>query len=225
VSTIRNPVGPEEPSTYWRRRAAVVVGLLVALWLAWWLVQTAFGSGDEPAVAEPSASPSFGLSLSPSADPTASPAPTASAQPEPSASDAASASPSATAAQCADSDLSVVVAPASTSLAVGEGTSLTMTVTNDGNAACSRDVGPGANEIRVTSGSVLVWSSDFCNPSDTKRQEVLQPGGEFTTSVTWPGTITQKSCPSDQPLAQPGTYRTIARNGSIESEPVTFTIQ
>jgi len=203
----------------------VVVGLLVALWLAWWLVQTAFGSSDEPAAAEPSASPSFGLSLTPSADPAASGQPTASAPPEPSASAVASASPSATAARCADSDISVTVAPDSTSLSVGEGTRLTMTVANGGDAACSRDVGPGANEIRVTSGSVLVWSSDFCNPSDQERQEVLQPGGEFTTSVTWPGTITQKSCPSDQPLAQPGTYRTIARSGSIESEPVTFTIQ
>lgn len=217
-----NPVGPEEPSVYWRRRAAVGVALLVVIWFAWWLVQAAFGDSGEPTAQEPSASPSFGLSMSPSADPGPSATePSASLAPSVSASP----SPSATAATCKDSNIAVSASTASSSTGVGEGLALTMSVTNTGSAACSRDVGAGANEMRITSGSVLVWSSDFCNTSSAKDKEQLDAGEAFTTSVTWPGTVTEKGCPDNQPLGQPGTYNVVARNGSVESEPVTFTVK
>ena len=224
-----NPVGPEEPSTYWRRRAAVIVGLLVVLWLGWWLLQMAFGSNDGTPAASPSESPSFGLTMSPSpdddasagaADPSASAAPSASG----SASPSPSPSPSASAA-CVDSDIAVAVATASATTTVGGGMGLTLTVTNTGSAACNRDVGAGANELRITSGSVLVWSSDFCNPSKAKDVQALEPGKPFTTSATWPGTVTEKGCPANQPQAQAGGYKVVARNGSVESEPVAFAVQ
>jgi hypothetical protein len=110
-------------------------------------------------------------------------------------------------------------------MTVGGEMALTLSVTNTGSAACTRDVGAGANELRVTSGSVLVWSSDFCNPSKATDVQVLEPGKPFTTSATWPGTITEKSCPADQPRAQAGGYQVVARNGAIESEPVAFAVQ
>jgi hypothetical protein len=102
---------------------------------------------------------------------------------------------------------------------------LTLTVTNTGTAACNRDVGAGANELRITSGSVLVWSSDFCNPSKATDVQALEPGKPFTTSVTWPGTIIEEGCPADQPQAQAGSYRVVGRNGAVDSEPVTFTVE
>jgi hypothetical protein len=214
VSSVINPVGPEEPSTYWRRRAFVVVGLLLALWLLWLLVSIALGSNDETPDAVPSPTPTPGLSASPGAG--ASTAPQASA----------SASPSVAAAgPCRNGDIQVAVGTASPSTGVGAGMGLTMTVTNSTDEACDRDVGPGANELRVTSGSVLVWSSDFCNPSTEEDTTTLEPGGEWSTSITWPGAVTAEDCPADQPTAQPGTYRVVARNGTVESEPVTFTIQ
>lgn len=222
-----NPVGPEEPSTYWRRRAAVIVGLLVVLWLGWWLLQAAFGSNDEAPAAAPSESPSFGLTMSPSpddeatdVDPSASPAPSASGSASPSPSPSPSAS-----TDCVDSDIAVSAATASSTTTVGGGMGLTLTVTNTGPAACNRDVGAGANELRITSGSVLVWSSDFCNPSKAKDVQALEPGKPFTTSVTWPGTVTQEGCPANQPQAQAGGYKVVARNGSVESEPVAFAVQ
>jgi hypothetical protein len=102
---------------------------------------------------------------------------------------------------------------------------LTLTVTNTGSAPCNRDVGAGANEMRITSGSALVWSSDFCNPSEAADIQALAPGKPFTTSVTWQGTVTQEGCPADQPQAQAGSYNAIARNGAVESEPVPFVVQ
>jgi hypothetical protein len=190
VSSVVNPVGPEEPSTYWRRRAAVIVGLLVVLWLGWWLLQAAFGSNDEQSAEAPSPSPSPSASVS-----------------------------------CVDSDIAVTVATSASTTTVGGGMALTLTVTNTGSAACSRDVGAGANELTISSGSVLVWSSDFCNPSKATDVQALDPGKPFTTSVTWPGTITEKGCPATQPQAQAGSYRVVARNGAVESEPVAFTVE
>lgn len=219
-----NPVGPEEPSTYWRRRAAVIVGLLVVLWLGWWLLQAAFGSNDEQAAEAPSPSPSFGLTMSPAPDGEPTGAGDPSADPSASASPSPSPSPSAS-ADCVDSDIEVAAAPASAATTVGGGMALTLTVTNTGSAACNRDVGAGANELRVTSGSVLVWSSDFCNPSKATDVQVLEPGKPFTTSATWPGTITEEGCPANQPQAQAGGYNVTARNGALESGPVPFAVQ
>ena len=220
-----NPVGPEEPSTYWRRRAAVIVGLLVVLWLGWWLLQAAFGSSDEPSAEAPSPTPSFGLTMSasPDGEPTQG-AVDPSASGSPAATDSASPSPSAS-ASCLDSDITVTAATASASTSVGGGMALTLTVTNTGSQACNRDVGAGANELRITSGSVLVWSSDFCNPSDATDLQALAPGTPFTTSVTWPGTVTAQGCPADQPQAQAGSYKVVARNGAVESEAVSFTVE
>jgi hypothetical protein len=102
---------------------------------------------------------------------------------------------------------------------------LTMTVTTTGSEACTRDVGAGANELRITSGSALVWSSDFCNPSDASAPTVLVPGTPWSTSITWPGKVTAKDCPASQPDAQPGSYKVVARNGSVESAPAPFTVE
>ena len=219
MSTVKNPVGPEPTNTYWRRRAAVLGVLVVILLLGWLLLRAMFGSSAEPEALLPSASPS--------ASPTSSAAPGASdAAPSASASPNAAASPSPSARSiCSDTDIKVGAATSASSTSVGAGMGLTMTVTNTGDAACNRDVGAGANELRITSGSALVWSSDFCSPSDTSDAVALTPDKPFTTSVTWSGTVTAKDCPADQPLAQPGTYKVQARNGDVTSKSVTFTVQ
>lgn len=226
MSSVINPVGPEEPSTYWRRRAVVVVVLLVIVAVFWMLVSMAMGSNEEPTEAAPSPTPSFGLSMTPdpvaseSAEPDASGSPSATPA---SASPSASPSPSAT-GRCADSVIAVVAGTSADSTAVGAGMGLTLSIENTGDDPCTRDFGAGANELRITSGSVLVWSSDFCNPSDAKDIVTLAPGEGRTTSVTWPGNVTATDCPATQPTARPGTYRVVARNGSVESAPVTFTV-
>ena len=217
MSTVINPVGPEEPSTYWRRRAIVVVALLVVLWLAWWLLGALFG-GDDTAADGPGAGPTVGLSISPE--------PEGSGDPSGEPSEGVSGSPGASAsAACADDVITVTAATDAATAAVGAGMGLTMTVTNNGDAACSRDVGAGANELQVTSGSVLVWSSDFCNDSDATDVQTLEPGQSWSTSITWPGTIVAKDCPADQPNAQAGGYKASARNGEVDSEQVAFTVQ
>lgn len=195
----------------------VLVAILI---LGWLLLRAVFGSSSEPEAQSASTSPSAAASASPDGSESAS------ASPVPSANDAASPSPSPSAsATCSDSDIEVGASTESSSTSVGAGMGLTMTVTNTGDAACNRDVGAGANELRITSGSTLVWSSDFCSPSKKSDVVALVPGKSFATSVAWSGTITAKDCPADQPDAQPGTYKVQARNGDVKSKSVTFTVQ
>jgi len=223
VSSVINPVGPEQPSTYWKRRAVVVGAIIVVLLLLWLLVRVALGGNDETAADAPSPEQSFGLSMSPEPQTSqgASAAPSASAGVP---SQSVTASPSATTA-CQDQDVTVTAGTSGQSTAVGAGMGLSMTVTNTGTTPCVRDVGSGANELRVTSGSALVWSSDFCNPSTAKDEQTLDPGEKWSTSITWPGKIVDKSCPADPEIAQPGNYQVVARNGEIESEAVSFVVQ
>jgi hypothetical protein len=219
-----NPVGPEEASTYWRRRAVFGVAGLVVLWVLWLILNAALNLGSGDPKATPSLDPS--ASATPAPDPSASAPPSSSASPESSPSGSPSSTVTSVAGPaCAQSDLEVAVMTASGSAPVGAGMGLTISITNKGATACSRDVGPAANELRVTSGAVLVWSSDHCNPSSKSDVKLLPPGEPWTASLAWAGTVVSATCPKNPPTAQPGTYRAIARNGDLESKPATFLVK
>lgn len=214
MSSLWNPVGTEEPSTYWRRRAVVIVGLLVVLWLAWMALHAVFG-GDDPA---------DGASPGPTASPAAS-TPAATTSPSPAGSASGSPKPTATTPEaCSDKDISVTVTTSSPSTAVGSGMGLTLTIKNTGSAPCTRDIGAGANELVVTSGSVLVWSSDYCNPSTDADVQTLDPDKAWTSTVKWPGTVVSKKCPADAPVAVAGSYKAAGRNGDVDSKKVAFNV-
>lgn len=215
MSSFLNPVGPEEPSTYWRRRAIVVVALLVILLLLWWIFKALFGSDSEspPDGATPAPSSAAMASVTPTASPSSA-APTATTP-----SGAASA-----VARCAESDIDVLVGTAGGSTASGEGMRLTLKVVNTGKAPCRRDVGAGANELVVTSGSAVIWSSESCQPGRGSDSVTLKPAKPWTTSASWPGRVTTRDCPADQPVAKAGTYRVQGRNGSVQSALVRFVV-
>lgn len=87
MSSVINPVGPEEPATYWRRRILVAVAVLIALVVVMFVMKSCSG-GTDP-VAQPTVQP------------------TQSAQP--SESPSSSASSGANAAACNNSDIGVAV--------------------------------------------------------------------------------------------------------------------
>ncbi|MVA76993.1 hypothetical protein GC722_13305 [Auraticoccus sp. F435] len=104
MSAVLHPVGPEEPRTYWVRRATVLAVVLVVVLVAVWAFKP--GGSDVQAVpaatptpgatadaAEPGATPSATRSPAPSPSPTAPPTPTATATS--SATSTASSSPTA----------------------------------------------------------------------------------------------------------------------------------
>ena len=217
-----NPVGPESAETYWKRRAAVALAVLVPLVL----LLSLLGGGDDelvPSDVTATASPVPTVSPAPSVDPSASPGPTSS--PGMSGSPEPSGSPTAAAAACTDAALQVEAAATEDTYEVGASPRLELRVTNTGTAPCSRDLGQAAVELQVVSGSDRIWSSDDCSPGGDADVVTLAPGTAEVSSVTWSGTRSRPGCEGEEERATAGTYRVQGRVGELREEGEPFVLR
>lgn len=206
-----HPNGPEPASVYWVRRAAIVVVLLTVLVGAWWLLGALSGSGGEPSAESDVATEAAVVDEDSVVDAgiAASPAVTVPVEP----------------VACPDSVIAVSATTDASTYKVGDKPRLTLSITNTGDVACIRDVGPKANELEITSGGYHVWSSDDCNASDKTKEDVLEPGQTVASSITWSGRLTQKGCPGGEgEKAKAGRYDVEGRNGKVRSEQSPFGI-
>lgn len=198
------PVGPEPAPTYWQRRAVVAVGVLLLLLF---LRAVLSGSGGErDRVAANGASPS--PTVSSSAGPSGSPQP--------------SASPGST--PCAPPALTATATTERNDYPVGGRPVLVLTVTNTGTTPCTRDLGQGAVELMVISGSDRIWSSDDCAPGGPAKSVVLAPQEESVTRITWAGRRSLPGCAGDKAATQAGTYRVNARLGDLRVQGSSFVL-
>ena len=201
-----HPVGPEPPVVYWLRRAAFVLVILTVIAVLWWLIGAITGGG--------------GGDATPAADST-----TQSATAEPSPTDSTVPNPEPTAiVDCEDAAIKVTASTDATTYTIGASAKLSMVIQNVGDVTCTRDVGPKANELKITSGGYHVWSSDDCSPKGKSKVIEMEPGDKVASSVTWNGQLSEKGCPANQPQAKPGRYSLEARNGDVISEGVPFAV-
>ena len=98
-----------------------------------------------------------------------------------------------------------------------------MVAKNVSATACTRDLGSGANEVTITSGPALVWSTDHCNTSTTSDVRTLKPGEKWAVNLIWDGHISGKGC-QELGVAQHGAYWAHARNGTVMSKPLRFVV-
>ena len=215
-----SPIGPESPGIYWVRRALVLLAIIVMLLALRWLI---FGRGDS--TSDVAASPSTSSSSTPASE---SAKPTKSTDPTTSASSSVTPTPGATngtgSPQCANSDISVSVSTDAASYAVGSTPQLHLKIQNSSGTACYRDIGAGMNELHIKSGGYHVWSSDDCNVGGAPQVSLLAPAQSYSVTVTWPGILSAKGCPANQPLAKGGSYNLYGRNGSVISAPAVFSL-
>ncbi len=202
---VTHPVGPLPASTYWRRRAVMLLGILVLL-----LVLRSCASGDDTpertsATPKPTTTSSPKPSTSPSAKPT-TPAPAAPAA-------------------CADGALKLTSSTDADSYVPGATPKITLVIKNSAASPCRRDLGAGAVELLVFSGEDRVWSSDDCNPSTATAVTVLGAGGTQAVVKTWPGVRSAPGCAGSKDTAKAGTYRVVARLGSLRAEGVIFRLR
>jgi hypothetical protein len=203
-----HPVGPLPASTYWRRRAVLLV-LVVLLLLV--LRSCAGGGGGSP---EGSAT-----------TPTPSPTSTATATPVRSASPRPTVTAPAVAAggACPDSALRLVVATDASTYAVGATPRFTLTVTNTGAAACTRDLGSKVVSLRVVSGTARTWDSDDCTDGSDSAPTRLAPGvARQVVTLPWSGKRSQPGCPTPREQAGAGTYQVSGTVGTLTSPRVVF---
>ena len=219
MSGVVRPVGPEEPMVYWRRR--LVIGLTAIVTLI--VLINSFTGGEDPVATAASASPSA-TDVITAPEPTTSPSAVESSTPETSQPTVQPSTPAVDDGECSDTDTSLRVAIDRGTTAVGEGVHINMILKNISTTTCKRDVGSGANEITVTSGPALIWSTDHCNPSTDKDLVELAPGQEWKVKVVWIGKLTAEGC-KVKDLAQPGAYWVTGRNANLKSDELRFVVE
>lgn len=203
MSAFRNPVGPQSPGVYWRRRFVVLV-LLVAVIIAVVLFVSSLTSGGAP-VSSPSpkpvvASPSGGVSASPSA---------------------------IEGAACDPSVVTVVAKTDTNSYAAKQLPQLSFTITNMGAASCTYNVGTTQQAYVITSGAEQYWSSKDCETGAIDSPLLLQPNTPVASAaIPWDRTRSSTStCDSTRPAVPAGgaTYSlTVTVGAAAASKPTSF---
>jgi hypothetical protein len=210
MSTFTNPTGPQPPSVYWRRRALVLLGLVVAIVVVVLIVVRPGASGDEPGAVATS---------TPAADPApAATAPAADATPEPGDADAETVDGS----RCASSAIELVPVVDKQVFAPTELPQISMSVTNTGSSDCVINLGSGQQVLVVTSGEEQWWSSADCQVDPTDQDVTLTAGQTLSTpAISWDRTrSTTDTCDAESRQAVPAggaTYRLAVSVGDITS--------
>lgn len=204
MSTIKNPVGPQPPSVYWRRRLLLLL-LVVAVIVVIVLIVVRPGSGT------PSGNPTGGVSNSAS---TPGPGPTSTSS----------------SAACDPSVITLVPITDSSSYAAAAQPQLSMSITNSGASACTFDVGTDAQLYLITSGSDQIWSSKDCQTAPAAAKQVLEPGKTLsTTPFAWDRTRSSTStCTGSRPAVAAGgaSYHLQVQLGDAKSaETKQFVLQ
>ena len=210
-----HPVGPLSASTYWRRRLLLLGGLLVLLVVA----KSCAAGGTKASLKKPSAAAtsrptSTNATSKPSTGPTTRPTIRASATTQ----------PAGEAPVCADSAVTLTATTDAATYGLGAGPKITMTARNSSAVSCRRDLGSGAVELLVYSGQDRFWSSDDCNLGRAAGVVTLGPGQSQSVVKTWPGVRSAPGCSGSKRAATVGTYKVVARLGTLRRDGAVFTI-
>jgi hypothetical protein len=199
MSVLLEPRGPEPPTIYWLRRAALILVVLTVIVGLWWFL---VGRSTEPQTIQTAAESSItveeeieGAALTPM-------------EPQ----------------ECADEAIQVRARIDKKSVAAGSKPKLTLVIRNVGDVPCMREVGPRANELSITSGGYPVWTSKDCNASKKSNVLLLEPGKRAATTIRWNGRLSKKGCPEKTAAAKPGSYELVGRNGKVTSKKARFSI-
>lgn len=217
MSTFKNPVGPQPPSVYWRRRAVLALGLIaVVVIIVLIVVRPGSGSAEPGAAATTSAPPADAAPSEPAATQTA-PAADATADPADTSTEGAS-----DAATCSTRDIELKPVTDKTSYAATELPQISMSITNSGRADCSIDLGSAQQTLVITSGEEQYWSSKDCQVNGTNQVVTLTAGQTLSTPpIAWDRTRSSAdTCESTsrEPVTAGGaTYRLAVSVGDITS--------
>jgi len=192
MSTVRNPVGPQPASVYWRRRIFALLGLIAVIVVIVLIVTSLQGGGGAP---------------------TPTPSVTSSDQPEAGSGDEADA--------CQPEVILIEPITDSNRYAAGVNPQISMRITNTGSKACTLDVGTSQQYYAIVSGSDPIWNSRDCQTEAESLELELKPNTPVTTEpFPWDRTRSSTStCSSARPEVAAGgfTYRLDVMLGDLTS--------
>jgi hypothetical protein len=246
---VLDPVGPLPASVYWRRRVAALAAGIVVLLLIWAVLPG--GGGDDkqprdsaaaagtPGATDPAAAPTGLSATAPSDDPgpagdgngvgggsPVTPSPSLSASPTPSPTPVPTKAPTAAPpTTCPDTAIAVAVTPRAKAYKVGQDPVFDLRVRNISKVSCIRDLGAGQQEMAVYRGSQRLWSSNDCYPSKEKSPQLLRPGVQETSSVTWSGLGSRPNCAGKRAEVGAGSYTVVARVGTAVTRRTPFALR
>lgn len=198
MSTFRNPVGPQSPQVYWRRRLMVGLGLLAVIVVVLLIVfrPGADASNDDK---------------KPAADTSATDTPESTDEPVQEEGEA-----------CNPANITVEAVTDKTQYAAGQQPMISMSIVNDGSVACVMDVGTDQQVYEITSGSESYWKSTDCQTEPAEQKVALEPGvKQTTTPIPWDRTRSDAStCTAERsPVTAGGaSYHLTVQLGELESE-------
>ena len=193
MSSVRNPVGPQPASVYWRRRIFALLGLVAVIVVIVLIVTSLQGGGG-------------GATPSPTPTGTTSSAPQGSGEEE----DA-----------CNPGVILIEPITDSNRYAAGVQPQISMRITNTGSSACTLDVGTSQQYYAIVSGSDPIWNSRDCQTDSESLDLVLEPN-KPVTSTPFPWDRTRSStttCGAARPEVAAGgfTYRLDVMLGDLTS--------
>jgi hypothetical protein len=239
VDPLLRPVGREPPATYWRRRALLLVAVLLALFAgSRACAGDGSGGGDGalrrgtgvslagPGNAEPTstATPSGGPGST--SEPTGEPS-GGSGQPTGQPTDESTgivAGGGVVPGYCQDGNIKVSVKPTRSTFPPTQDATFRLSIVNVGSGPCRYEVGPRGWEATAESGTTRIWNSDDCAVAEASRLRTLQPDEPVTVTIVWDRIRSKQGCPSGQPAAAAGTYTLIAKAGNVSSQKVSFVL-
>jgi hypothetical protein len=105
---------------------------------------------------------------------------------------------------CAPTEVGMSIDVSDTS--VGEATTATLVLTSRATPACTLAITPVSLVLRITSGDVVVWSSDDCPDMLPARQVVVRADPATEYRFEWDGKGSVEGCSPAGPSASPGGY-------------------
>ncbi len=191
MSSVRNPVGPQPPAVYWRRRLLVLLGLVAVIVI---IVLIIVRPGSENTGRE---------------------------TPTPAATSSNTAAPVEEGEACNPAVIQLQPITDASSYAAGVTPMISMSITNTGSGACTFDVGTAAQAYYIVSGSDPIWNSKDSQTGGEPFEQLLEPNVPITTTpFAWDRTRSAPdTCGASRPAVVAGgaTYRLSVAVGEVES--------
>ena len=196
MSTIRNPVGPQPPGVYWRRRLLLLLGLVAVIAIIV-LIFARPGSGGTPGSA-----PSPGASDSVDGEPSAT------------------ATPAAEGAPCDPAVISIVAKTDINAYGAGQLPQLSFTISNTSGTSCTFNVGTTQQSFVVTSGEEQYWSSKDCETGPIDSDLLLEPNTPVTSAaIPWDRTRSSSTTCDTERAAVPSGGATFNLRVTVGAAP------
>jgi len=173
MSTFRNPVGPQSPKVYWRRRLLVGLGVLAVMAVVILIiVRPGLGLRTTGAVVA---------------------ATTGTTTPATNSSSTA----------CLASNLDLVAVADKTTYSTTVQPMISMKLSNKGTTDCTVNLGSTKQVLTITSGSETIWASTDCQTSPIDSAQVIKAGASIATpAIAWNRTRSSKSTCASTTLPQ-----------------------